>query len=104
MSDVRAVNDAVEDFLTSDEEEAFQAVACRPSEGTAKDVRDFWFAARAFFTSDTNGKAEPGLPDGYFDQARAQVRLQIMSLPSGLRTEGIGLEYAKKIEAWVFGE
>ena len=92
------------DFLTSEEAKAFDDEATKPSTGNiAQDVKDIWFAAREFFTGPSRNEIsvqteQASVPYGYFDERRAQVRLQIMPFTSG------NIEQSKKIEAWVFGE
>lgn len=87
------------DFETSDEQAAFEAESSKPTTGDrVQDVKDIWFAARDYFTQDrAESITESGLQDGYFDERRAQIRLQI--LPYGLSPEK-----RSEIEAWVFGE
>lgn len=96
------------DFHTSDEEAAFEEEAQKITTGDRKqDVKDIWFAARDYFTQDRAETAiEAGVNPGYFDERRAGVRLQILSMfgPSGLTVKGDVTEAAKHLEDWVFGE
>ena len=48
-------------------------------------------------------KSEAGLPDGYFDERRAQIRLEILKGCHGNSGTEI-VKNAKVIEAWVLGE
>lgn len=94
-------------FYTSDEEAAFEAESSKVSTGDRKqDVKDIWFAARDYFTQDRAETATEGgidvSPD-YFDERRAQVRLEILKGCHGSSGDLV-IENAKKIEAWVFGE
>lgn len=93
------------EFLTSDEEDAFNDEAGKSSTGDrVQDVKDIWFAARDYFTQDrAETVTEGGINPGYFDERRAQVRLEILKGCYGSSGEVI-IKNAKNIEAWVFGD
>lgn len=69
-----------EDFYTSDEKAAFEAEASKPTSGsTEQDIKDIWFAARAWFTRDTateKGETELSVDTSYRDREARMLALQ----------------------------
>lgn len=96
----------MQDFNTSDEQEAFGAEAHKITSGDRKqDVLDIWFAARDFFDKPTGDDQVETRPLKLDDEIKAHMRIQILQLfhPRGL-TSPNPVEESKNIADWVFGE
>lgn len=82
-------------------EDGYLSVAEADSETLARAAFAVFEKART--TSEMVDKSEAGLPNGYFDERRAQIRLEILKGCHGNSGTEI-VKNAKDIEAWVLGE